>query len=275
MRSTTGTSRVRIDESRPAVGDSLNDLDERSRSIVDVLTLTSDAVSDRVAEVAGIKPASVGAALTGLVDDGLVRLTLDNLVELRSKLVRAVAAEQLTEPRRTQLRRRFIAVLAQQARNPVALAEQLLELSNPTDGELDLTDQAVDTACGRALYSGDTDTAVEIGDKYLARVGTTQSAGSARSNQPTIALLARSPAGSANRGPATLAMLAQRVPQFDDPALCTDLLLARGPIDTGAPVSAELIAHMERVLHRLPASDVGRRTQLRVLACASSCQSRW
>jgi DNA-binding SARP family transcriptional activator len=146
-----------------------------------------------------------------------------------------------------------------------SVGAEVERLRHLLDGGSLVTTEELDAVAADALRALNLQTsfeaALELGDAYLARVGddaTSPGALDARV-QVATALLAT---GDTRRGLAVHDVLLSAVRDVDDARLLTDLVLARGPVDTGG---ADPVARGREACHLLdllPPEERSRRVQL-------------
>jgi hypothetical protein len=214
-----------------------------------------------LADAMGTDELTTLEAAAVLMDVGLVVDRGAGTLAFRSSVVRRVARDLLLPHERATASRRLVPALHRSRSAPHLLATLLLDLDGRSPYEDTLVDVAVTDACSDALRLGDTATAAALAEHYLDKVGTRRVDDTSVRAQLSSATSLMA-AGDVRRGHALLELLGDRIMAFDDPALEADLVLARGPVDTGNTILADDLDRFGRLLARLDPTDAPRRVQI-------------
>ncbi len=251
------------DRFRAVIGSVISELDPGSRSIVEMMAVADDVPLDLsvLADAMETDELTTLDASAALMDVGLVVDRGAGTLGFRSSVVGRVARQLLGPHERTSATRRLVPALHRSRSAPYLLASLLLDIDGRSPDENTLVDVAVTDACSCALRLGDTATAAGLADRYLDNVGTSRVADTSVRAQLSCAT-ALMAAGEVRRGHALLELLGDRITAFDDPALEADLVLARGPVDTGNTILPDDLERFDRLLARLDPTDAPRRVQV-------------
>ena len=251
------------DRFRAVIGSVISELDPGSRTIVEMMAMADDVQLDLsvLADAMGTDEFDNSRrvrCVDGRRTGGRPRA---GTLGFRSSVVGRVARQLLGPHERASASRPLVPALYRSRSAPYLLASLLLDIDGRSPDEDTLVDVAVTDACSVVLRLGDTATAAALAGRYLDKVGTSRVDDTSVRAQLSCATSLMA-AGEVRRGHALLELLGDRIMAFDDPALEADLVLARGPVDTGNTILPADLERFARLLARLDPTDAPRRVQV-------------
>ena len=192
---------------------------------------------------------------------GLLAPLTPNAIDFRHEVLADVVRGGLELATERAARRRLIDAAARDPRHVVALADHLLALGDLADDLMvEQRHHAVAAAVAHLANRSDNEQAASMGRRYLTLTTDDRSPASLEAKLRIATVLIAG--GSVAEGSSLLDALAPRARATGNPVLRTDLVLARGPLQTGGLHANEIATEAEELLTQLPPAEIDRRVQL-------------
>jgi tetratricopeptide (TPR) repeat protein len=237
------------------VGARLAEVDPLGRSLAAVVAVAGGATHRTTAgEVLGVEPREIDRTASSLREAGVLEGAPGGHLVIRHDLVRRAVLQRLDQSEVVRLRHDLVAALAPAGADDPAVAHHLFELgADRSDEQDDLLDLVVGRAVDELYAASDYGAAYELADRYLTEVGTVRTAHAA-----TVTLLHVVTVLMGTGDPRAAALhriVLERSSGLSDPRLRAGVLLASGPIETGAATSRDTIGEIVGLLDVLDPDD--------------------